>query len=110
MTELSMIMNWCTTHSATLEIMLVNGKNDDFYNTRVTILIEDYKAVFVFKSSLKGIIDNKAVYRLYENKKAKTTHVFDDFGIDLLEIVYDTIYSTTNDFLDFVDDFGDFAE
>ena len=110
MTELTMIMNWCNTHGAVLELMLVNGNKGDFYNGRVAILIENYKAVFVFKASLKGMVENKAVYRLYENGKAKTTHVFDDFGFDLVKIVYDTIYSTTNDFSDFIDDFGDFEE
>ena len=109
MTELSMIMDWCNTNNVTLELMYING-NSTFYNGRISMFFDDenyknYKAVFVFKSNINGSVENKAVYRFYENGKTKTTTVFDDFGLDLLEMVYHTIKIFKIDcYDDFVDD------
>lgn len=102
MTDLANIMNWCNENCATFEIKdnpcLKNGLTT--YNCKITIFFDyDYRAIFTFKANIKGGTSNKCVYRLYnDNDKYMVQYMFDDFGVDLLDIVCEKIKENLDDF------------
>lgn len=103
MTDLANIMNWCNENYATFEIKNNDCLKDGLttYNCKITINFDYYRAIFVFRASINGSTSNQCVYRLYnDNDKFMTQHVFDDLGVDLLDVIYKEIQNHNDDFYD----------
>ena len=113
MKDLANIMNWCNERHAIFEIKHSNchRKGLTTYACKIIINFYNYKAIFVFKADIKGEVSNQCVYRLYNENDSFdsdnfiTQHTFDDFGVDLLDVISDKITDYEYIESDFEDDF-----
>jgi hypothetical protein len=107
MTDLTNIMSWCNEKHAIFEIKHSNCHRNGLttYNCKIIVNFYDCKAIFVFKADIKGEVSNQCVYRLYnfDSDNFITQHTFEDFGVDLLDVIFDKITDSMES--DFVDDF-----